>query len=149
VSAVSEIMPTRKIVTLRIESDPSALDAVRLMIGEKIGSVVIVDHAGKPVGIVTERDILKKVTGLDKDPNHIAAQEIMSQPVITIKTFDSIDTAAQTLAKNKIKRVVVVEQDGSPVGILSISDITRKLARILATDYTRYGHLKAMLDLIN
>ena len=148
-SAVSEIMPTRKIVTLGIESTPSALDAVSLMIREKVGSVVVVDHSGKPVGIVTERDILKKVTGINKDPKNIAAQEIMSRPVRTIKTFDSIDTAAQIMTKNKIKRVVVVEQDGSPVGVLSITDITRKLARILATDYTRYGHLKAMLDLVN
>ena len=148
-SAVSEIMPTRKIVTLRIESTPSALDAVKLMIKEKVGSVVVVDHTGKPVGIVTERDILKKVSGSNKDPNDIAAQDIMSRPVITIKTFDSIDTAANMMAKNKIKRVVVVEQDGSPAGVLSITDITRKLARILATDYTRYGHLKAMLDLVN
>jgi len=142
-------MPTRKIVTLGIESTPSALDAVSLMIREKVGSVVVVDHSGKPVGIVTERDILKKVTGLNKDPKNIAAQEIMSRPVRTIKTFDSIDTAAQIMTKNKIKRVVVVEQDGSPAGVLSITDITRKLARILATDYTRYGHLKAMLDLVN
>ena len=148
-SAVSEIMPTRKIITLRVESNLSALDAVRLMITEKVGSVVVVDHAAKPVGIITERDILKKVTGSNKNPNHIAAQEIMSHPVITIKTFDSIDTAAEIMAKNRIKRVVVVEQDGSPVGVLSITDITRKLARILATDYTRYGHLKAVLDLVN
>lgn len=148
-SAVSEIMPTRKIVTLGVESTPSALDAVSLMIREKVGSVVVVDHSGKPVGIVTERDTLKKVTGLNKDPKNIAAQEIMSRPVRTIKTFDSIDTAAQIMAKNKIKRVVVVEQDGSPAGVLSITDITRKLARILATDYSRYGHLKAMLDLVN
>ena len=147
-SAVSEIMPTRKIVTLRIDSTPSALDAVKLMIKEKVGSVVVVDHTGKPVGIVTERDILKKVSGSNKDPNDIAAQDIMSRPVITIKTFDSIDTAADMMAKNKIKRVVVVEQDGSPAGVLSITDITRKLARILATDYTRYGHLKAILDIL-
>jgi CBS domain-containing protein len=53
------------------------------------------------------------------------------------------------MAKNRIKRVVVVEQEGSPVGVLSVTDITRKLARILATDYTRYGHLKAVLDLVN
>jgi CBS domain-containing protein len=142
-------MQTRKIVTLRVESTPSALDAVRLMIREKVGSVVVVDHTGKPVGIVTERDILKKVAGSNKDPSHIAAQEIMSRPVITIKTFDSIDTAAEIMAKKRIKRLVVVEQDGSPAGILSITDITRKLARILATDYSRYGHLKAILDLVN
>jgi CBS domain-containing protein len=142
-------MPTRKIITLMVESTPSALDIVRLMIREKVGSVVMTDQTGKAIGIVTERDILKKVTGSNKKANDIAAQEIMSRPVITIKTIDSIDTAAEVMAKNRIKRVVVVEQEGSPVGVLSVTDITRKLARILATDYTRYGHLKAVLDLVN
>jgi CBS domain-containing protein len=145
-SAVSEIISPRKIVTLRIESTPSALDAARLMIKNKVGSVVVVDFDGKPVGIVTERDILKKVTALSKPPRDIAVQDIMSYPVVTIKAYDSIETAAAVMTKNKIKRLVVLEQDGSLAGVLSITDIARTLARILANDYKRYGHLKAILD---
>ena len=146
-SAVSEIMSTRKAVTLRVESTPSAMEAAKLMIGKQVGSVVIVDHDGIPIGIITERDILKKVTGPNKHPGDAAAQDIMSHPVITIKTYDSIESAAAAMAKNRIKRLVVLEQDGSMAGILSITDITRKLARILATEYKRYGHFKGMLDL--
>lgn len=146
-SAVSEIMPTRETVTLKVESTPSAMDATKLMIGKKVGSVVVVDHDGMPVGIITERDILKRVTGSNKHPVDVAAQDIMSHPVITIKAYDSIETAAAVMAKNRIKRLVVLEQDGSLAGVLSITDIARKLARILATDYKRYGHLKVVLDL--
>jgi CBS domain-containing protein len=145
-SVVSEIVSPRKIVTLRIESTPSAFDAAKLMISNKVGSVVVVDFEGKPIGIVTERDILKKVTGLSKPPGDTAVKDIMSYPVVTIKTYDSIETAAGVMAKNKIKRLVVLEQDGSLAGVLSITDIARKLARILANDYKRYGHLKAILD---
>ncbi|AFU58983.1 putative CBS domain protein [Candidatus Nitrososphaera gargensis Ga9.2] len=145
-SAVSEIVSPRKIVALRVDRTPSALDAAKLMVKNKVGSVVVVDFEEKPVGIVTERDILKKVTALNKSPREIAVQDIMSFPVITIKTYDSIETAAAVMAKNKIKRLVVLEQDGSLVGVLSITDITRKLAKILANDYKRYGHFKAILD---
>lgn len=144
-SVVSEIVSTRKIVSLRIDRTPSALEATRLMVKKKAGSVVVVDLDGKPVGIVTERDILKKVTALNKSPREIAVQDIMSFPVVTIKTYDSIETAAAIMAKKKIKRLVVLEQDGSPVGVLSITDIARKLARILTNDYRRYSHLKTML----
>ncbi len=144
-SAVSEIISPRKIVTLRIESTPSALDAAKLMIKRKVGSVVVVDFDREPVGIITERDILKKVTALGKPPREVAVQDIMSHPVVTIKTYDSIDTAAAVMAKNRIKRLVVLEQNGSLAGVLSITDITRKLARIIANDYKRYGHLKAIL----
>ncbi len=61
----------------------------------------------------------------------------MSSPLVTVKSIDSIDTAAETIAENKVKRLVVLEQDGSMVGILSISDIARKLAKILTEDYSR------------
>ena len=146
-SAVSEIMPARKAVTLRILSMPSAMDAAKLMIAEKIGSVILLGIDGTPVGIITERDILKKVTALDKKPKEVAAQDIMSRPLVTVKTFDSIETAAALMAKNRIKRLAVLEQDGSLVGVLSVTDIARKLARILTDEYNRYGHLQAILDL--
>lgn len=145
-SAVSEIMSPRKVVALKVLSIPTALDALRFMIKNKVGSVVVVDIDTKPIGIVTERDILKKVTALGKSPKDIAVQDIMSFPVITVNAIDSIETAAAVMARNKIKRLVVLEQDGSLAGVLSITDIARKLARILANDYSRYGHLKAILD---
>lgn len=146
-SVVSEIMSPKKIVTLRVEQTPSVLNATKMMMKNRIGSILIVDCDKKPVGIVTERDILKKVTALNKLPRDIAAQDIMSRPVVTIKAYDSIDTAAAVMDKNRIKRLIVLEEDGSLAGVLSITDITRKLARILANDYDRYGHLKAILEL--
>lgn len=146
-SAISEIMPPRKLVTLRLLSMPSVMDAARLMAKKRIGAVVLVDVDGQPAGIITERDILKKVTAVDKRPGDIAAQDIMSYPVIAVKSYDSIETASALMAKKKVKRLVVLEEDGSLAGILSITDITTKLAKILANDYKRYGRFKAILDI--
>lgn len=146
-SAVSEIMSPREIVTLRAVSFPSALDAAKLMIKNKVGSVVVVDTDGKPIGIATERDILRKVARLDKSPKDVAVQDIMSSPVITVMAYDSVETASGVMTRNKIKRLVVMEQDGSLAGVLSATDITRKLARILTAEYGRYGFLKPVLDL--
>jgi CBS domain-containing protein len=145
-SAVSEIMSPKDIVALKAESFPSALDAIKLMIRNKVGSVVVVDNDMKPIGIVTERDILKKVAGLSKSPKDIAVQDIMSFPVSTIKAYDSIETAVAVMEKNKIKRLIVLEENGSLAGVLSVTDIARKLAKILTMEYSRYAHLKAMLD---
>lgn len=146
-SAVSEIMSPKKLVVTSIKRSPSALDVSKLMIKNKIGSVVLVDSDGKPVGIVTERDLLKKVAASNRPAKSIATKSIMSSPVITIKAYDSIETAAAVMAKNNIKRLVVLEDNGSCAGVLSTTDIARKLAKILADDYSRYGHLKAILDL--
>lgn len=146
-SVVGEIMSSKKIVALRTEQMPSALDATKTMIKNRVSSILIVDYDGKPVGIVTERDILKRVSAINKLPKDIAAQEIMSFPVITIKAYDSIDTAATVMSRNKIKRLIVVEDDGSMKGVLSVTDIIKKMAQILVNEYKRYGHLKAMLEL--
>lgn len=145
-SAVSEIMSPKKVVSIGIESSPSTLDATNLMMKNRVGAIVVT-KADRPVGIVTERDILKKVVASSKAAKDVAVKDIMSSPLITIKTIDSIETAATVMTKNKIKRLAVVEQDGSLAGVLSITDIARKLAKILANDYSRYGHLKAILDL--
>jgi CBS domain-containing protein len=145
-SAVSEIMSERKIVSLAIASNPSVLDATKLMLKNKIGSVVLVNKDKRPVGIVTERDVLRKASTTRRKLAEIKVREVMSSPVTTVRPFDSVDTAAEAMARKRIKRLVVVEQDGSMAGIVSLTDITRKLAKILADEQNRYGKLRQMLE---
>jgi CBS domain-containing protein len=148
VSVVSEIMPQKALVTVDINDSPSALDVAKLMTKYRIGSVVVIEGSEKkPLGIVTERDIISKVSAQTKTADQVTVKQIMSSPVITVKSIDSIDTAAETMAENKVKRLVVLEQDGSMVGILSVSDIARKLAKILTEDYSRYRSLRNLLDM--
>jgi CBS domain-containing protein len=148
VSVVSEIMPQKKVVvTVDINDNPSALDVAKLMAKHRIGSIVVIEGNNKsPVGMVTERDIIKKVTAQNKSADQVAVKHIMSSPLVTIKSIDSIDTAAERIAENRVKRLVVLEQDGSMVGILSVSDIAKKLAKILTEDYSRYRSLRNLLD---
>jgi CBS domain-containing protein len=148
VSVVSEIMPQKKVVvTVNIADNPSALDVAKLMAKHRIGSIVVTEGNNKnPVGLVTERDIIKKVTAQNKSADQVAVRHIMSSPVITVQSIDSIDTAAETIAENRIKRLVVLEQDGSMVGIISVSDIAKKLAKILTEDYSRYRSLRNLLE---
>ncbi len=147
-SVVSEIMPQKKVViTVDINDNPSALDVAKLMAKHRIGSIAVTEGNNKnPVGLVTERDIIKKVTAQNKSADQIAVRHIMSSPLITVQSIDSIDTAAETMAENRIKRLVVLEQDGSMAGILSVSDIAKKLAKILTEDYSRYRSLRNLLD---
>lgn len=145
-SVVGEIMSEKSIVSLNVESNPSVLEATKLMLRNKIGSVVMVNKDNRPVGIVTERDILRKSSNTRSGLEEIEAKEIMSSPVTTVRPYDSIDTAAEAMARRKIKRLVVVEQDGSMAGIISLTDITKKLATILANEQNRYGNLKTLLN---
>ena len=139
-------MSPKALVTINVDSSPSAFDVARLMAKDGVGSVVVVGEGNKPLGIITERDLLKKVSAQNKEARQIAAKDIMSSPLFTIKAIDSVETAAEAMVKNKVKRLVIVEQDGSIAGILSMSDIVKKLAKILTDDYNRYRSLKDMLD---
>ena len=148
-SAVSEIMPKKAVVTVDINDNPSALDVAKSMAKHGIGSVVVVEgnNNNKPVGIITERDIIKKVSAQNKIADQVAVRYIMSSPLIVVKSIDSIDTAAEAMAKNNVKRLVVLEQDGTMISVLSVSDIAKKLAKIMADDYGRFRSLRNMLDM--
>jgi CBS domain-containing protein len=150
-SVVSEIISKKTVVTIDINDNPSALNVAKLMAKHRIGSVVVIEgnnnNNKKPVGIITERDIIKKVSAQNKSADQVAVRHIMSSPLVSINAIDSIDTAAETIAENKVKRLVVLEQDGSMVGILSVSDIAKKLAKILTEDYNRYRSLRNLLDM--
>jgi signal-transduction protein with cAMP-binding, CBS, and nucleotidyltransferase domain len=146
-SSVSEIMSEKEIVTVVANTGRSAQDVARMMVKKKVGSVIIIDKKSHPIGIITERDIVKRVCLKDIAASRIKLEEIMSAPLITIMSYDSIDTASQIMVKNNIKRLAVLEEDNRIVGLLSVTDINRRLAKILLDDYSRYRSLRFAVDL--
>jgi CBS domain-containing protein len=145
-SAVSEIMPKKNVVSVESTSEATALDISKLMAKNTIGSVLVMDSKNFPIGIITERDIIKKVSIKNILPNEINFRKIMSSPVITIKSYDSIETAAQKMTYNKIKRLPVLEDNQEIVSILGITDITKHLSKILVNEYKRFGFLKSVIE---
>ena len=142
-SAVSEIM-SKDVVS--VESSGTAADAVAAMVKNRVGAVIVLQK-DRPAGIITERDLLKKISARGVTPEQVSAKSIMSSPLVTVRAIDSINTAAATMAKNRVKRLPVVEDDGSIAGIISVTDIAIKLAKILADDNSRYRSLRSTLDL--
>ncbi|MFQ6128511.1 MAG: cyclic nucleotide-binding/CBS domain-containing protein [Thermoplasmata archaeon] len=119
----------------------------KLMKDKGIGSLIVV-RKGRPVGIVTEKDIVAKVVANDAKPSKIKVKEIMSSPVKTIHPHDSIEEAAKLMAKNKIRRLVVSEKN-KLLGIVTENDIlqiwpnlielTREISRISPQDLKLSG----------
>jgi CBS domain-containing protein len=145
-SAVSEIMPKKNVVSIQSNSEATALDISKLMVKNTIGSVLVMNSQNFPIGIITERDIIKKVCIKNILPNEINFRKIMSSPVITIMSYDSIETAAQKMTSNKIKRLPVLEDNQEIVSILGIRDITKHLSKILVDEYKRFGFLKSVIE---
>jgi CBS domain-containing protein len=115
---VKEIM-TREVCTSG--KSESLLNASRKMIRFGVGSVVVVeDH--RPVGIVTEKDILVKVVAKNKVPSEVMLEDIMTHPILTIKPTTSLREAADLMQRRGIRRLPVV--DGSNlIGIVTDTDI--------------------------
>jgi len=147
VSSVSEIMSEKEVVTIIPGLGKTAQDIANLMAKKKVGSIIVVDKKSQPLGIITERDMVKRVCLKNVPAGRIEVEEIMSSPLITIMSYDSIELACRIMTRNKIKRLAVLEEDNRITGLLSVSDITRHLAKILLDDYKRYRSLRFAVDL--
>jgi len=106
-----------------ITADPneSIQQISQKMTASRAGSVVIIER-DKPIGIVTDGDIVTKVVSKDSKPSSVRAIEVMSKPLYTIDSEKEIIEAARAMRKYGIKRLGVSYKDGI-VGIISISDI--------------------------
>jgi signal-transduction protein with cAMP-binding, CBS, and nucleotidyltransferase domain len=90
------------------------------------GAIVIVDSKNFPVGIVTERDIVRRVVSAGKDPNETIASDVMSKPVIAGDPEMSVYNAGLTMTKYKIRRLPIV-RDTVLYGIITASDMAKRL----------------------
>jgi CBS-domain-containing membrane protein len=109
-----------------IEISASLQQAAKKMTNKDISSLIIVDKTDMPVGIVSERDIVRKgCSREDVDIKSARVSEIMSSPVITISHKSSPREAAELLVKNKIRHLLVVDDTGRRVGIVTPMDFTR------------------------
>ena len=149
VSAVSEIMSSEDTVTITSESGNTARDVAEIMVKKRISSVIVIDKKTKPIGIVTEKDLIRQVCLKDISARRFTVEEIMSSPLITIMAYDSVDTASRIMTQNQIKHLVVLEEDNRICGLISVTDITKHLAKILLNDYNRYRSLKSLIDMTN
>ena len=104
-STVSEIASNKEIVTITSDTGKSAYDVAVLMKNKKVGSVIVMDKESRPLGIITDRDMVKRVCLKNLATSRIKAEEIMSSPLITIMSYDSIETASRVMNTNKIKRL--------------------------------------------
>jgi CBS domain-containing protein len=105
----------------------------KLMDENDIGSVVVVDDEGKPLGIVTERDIMKRVVAKNILPSKFKAEDAMSSPLITVSPESDITEVARTMSRLKVRRLGVFYK-GRLEGIISsknVLSVTPELMEIL------------------
>ena len=121
ISNTVESFMTKNIVTL--PPTASIREAVKHMAEKSISCVVIVDSENKPSGIVTERDIVKKVSYKNVDPDNTLISSIMTSPVVSIPKDTNVLEAMMTMQKNKFRRVIVTDAAGVLIGLVTQTDL--------------------------
>ncbi len=119
---------------ITVEHDKSALEAAKL-ISEKDISFLVIVKDGKPIGVVTERDFVRKIDSEDKQSSKIPLSEIMSYKFRWVEPTTEIEDAVQKMVNNNIRRLVVLENE-KLVGVITQTDLAGFLRSKLLIDGT-------------
>jgi CBS domain-containing protein len=117
---VKEAMKTN---IAKVEPTITVLEAAILMKKRRIGNVIVVEKK-RPIGILTESDILKKVVAEGKHAKDVLVKDVMSTPIIVIDPYVTLDEAVKTMGKCNVRRLPVIENN-ELIGIITQKDISR------------------------
>ena len=113
----------RKVISIDIGASVS--EATKLMVKEDIGAILILKN-GAPTGIVTERDVLRKVVGPGLNPIEVSVKDVMSTPLVTISSEAGIAEALRTMSDKNIRRLLVTENN-KIVGIITEMNLLKAI----------------------
>jgi CBS domain-containing protein len=138
----------RHVIRKKLETigpSSTAQEAAKRMTSKKISSLVVIESGDAPVGIVTERDLVRHVCSKDISSDSVLIQEIMSSPIVTIDVNASIEQAADKMIQNKVRHLLIVE-DGRIYGIITPSDFTIYLTENLNMDEVNARILQSLKE---
>jgi CBS domain-containing protein len=138
----------RHVIRKKLETigpSSTAQEAAKRMRSKKMSSLVVIERGDAPVGIVTERDLVRQVCSKDISSDSVLIEEIMSSPIITIDVNASIEQAADKMIQNKVRHLLIVE-DGRIYGIITPSDFTIYLTENLNMDEVNARILQSLKE---
>jgi CBS domain-containing protein len=119
----------RDVVTAN--KDVTVAGAAQLMRQHHIGDIVVVDDANgkrKPVGMLTDRDVVLEIIAMDLDPKVITVGDFMSEPLVTVRESEGVWETIQHMRFRGVRRIPVVDDAGALAGIISFDDVLAHLA---------------------
>jgi CBS domain-containing protein len=119
-------------------SGDTTLDRVaQMMVKNNCGEIPIVDRGNRPIGVVTDRDIVCRVVAEGKNPTGQTAETIMTKPVVTVRADTPLDEVISTMEKYQVRRVPVVDEGGCCTGIIAQADIAAEAPSRSAAELVR------------
>lgn len=125
---IGELCIRQTVVTPR---GTSVEDAAKLMREYHVGDLIVTDRIDgkrKPVGIVTDRDIVIEVVAQGIDPARLSVEDIMTGDLVTVREQEGLFETIRIMRAKGIRRVPVVDSDGALAGIVAVDDVIELLA---------------------
>jgi signal-transduction protein with cAMP-binding, CBS, and nucleotidyltransferase domain len=137
---------TEKLET--IEASLSAQEAAMKMRDRNVSSLVVIDTNSKTVGIITERDLVRKVCVHDASSRDTSVRDIMSDALVTTDAISEVGVAADIMIQNQVRHLLVVKDEdiNKPLGIITPSDLARYLKENLDIDDVNATIIKSLIE---
>ena len=103
--------------------DTRLQEVAHLMVAHDCGEIPVVDGAGKPLGVITDRDIVVRTVAQGQNPLDRTAREGMTTPCYTVSEDASLDDCTDMMEKHQVRRMLVVNGSGSICGIVAQADV--------------------------
>lgn len=126
---VRDVMSSPVITTTEGESVEKV---AKLMKAQRLGSIIVTDKEDRPIGVITERDLVTRVLSENKLPSDLKAKEVMSSPLVTIKPDETLSNVARQMSRLNMRRFGVVYK-GELVGVVSSKDVLAITPELLDT----------------
>ena len=120
-------------------ADTSLQEVAKLMVDHDCGEIPIVDgkETKKPIGVITDRDIVIRSVAKGNNPLDLTAADCMTKPCVTVTPEMSIEECGNILETNKIRRVPVVDRSGDICGIIAVADIALRAGGTVTTEVVK------------
>jgi CBS domain-containing protein len=125
---VRELMTANPACCVR---DARIADVARLMIENDCGAIPVIAEDGRPIGVITDRDIVCRAVAGNRNPLEVTAAEVMTHEAVTVTPDMSAERCCEVLEENQIRRAIVVDDAGRVCGIVAQADLARR-SQVLA-----------------
>lgn len=109
-----------------VKADAGIQEVARKMASEDIGFLPVVDASGKAIGTITDRDIVVRLIAKVGDLKAAKVEQAMTKDVVSVRPDEEVQKAAELMKDRKISRVLVCDQQGKPVGVISLGDLAER-----------------------
>jgi CBS domain-containing protein len=118
-------------------ADSPLQEAARLMVEHDCGEIPVLDFADRPIGVITDRDIVCRAIALGKNPLDLTVGDCMTSPCVTVPEDMSLSDCCDVLEQNQIRRVPVIDESGRCCGIVSQADVALASTKRTAAELVR------------